>query len=228
MKSAGNNPNIMSMANDLISSLRNSSNHPFRTIYASVELTAQDVHDDVKTLARELGPEDEDPPSSPVRGQDSTLATARRISRLLEYDKLRAMMQQMAQEHAECIYTTRIQASNPNDAEVALLEKIRFGFGFANDDLKTAPFHFVEHIKVETAKNGAEDKVSDHNIERWTQSSTVQDAFTRGYLTSFRFARPVAKFIRKNLKKQSDLLDAEKNLRDNPFHFLETFPLSFS
>lgn len=56
----------------------------------------------------------------------------------------------------------------------------------------------------------------ERKIERWTQSSSFLNAFTRRALNSPRFVRAVAKFIHKILKDQVEDIEKKKRMTDDP------------
>lgn len=125
----------------------------------------------------------------------------------------------MAQEEAERIYTSRVQGPMTKAAEKALSDAFQVVFESAKNGLKNASYHFLKSILTEMAQNGGLDDVFDRNIERWTQSSTFMDAFTRRTLTSSRFVRPVAKIIRKILIEQTKENEQEPKHFDSPVPF---------
>lgn len=53
------------------------------------------------------------------------------------------------------------------------------------------------------------------------QSSVFMNVFRRRALTSTRFVRPVAKFIRENLREQTEAVDRARDSLDFPFIFTQ-------
>lgn len=72
------------------------------------------------------------------------------------------------------------------------------------------------------AQSGKLGKVFDRNIERLTQSLKSEDLFDKFVLAPLPFVRPVAQFIWKIVKKKSEVINNENNLRDASFFIPES------
>lgn len=214
------------MASDSKRNLRNSTNLCFRTVYNSSELTVQVMQYDVKMVAHELESGDKNSALLLLHGHGPTLAPPKYIARLLIYARLRVMIQPMAGEKAERIYTGKVREAMPEQAENGLSDAPLIGIEFANDGLRSTSFHIRKRVVTEAAQNDGLETVFNRNVKRWTQLSTSKDAFEKRVLTSSRFVHPTSKFNQENPKEQFDAIDQKKSARVSPFHFLKTPSLS--
>lgn len=226
LKSAGSNLNATSVASNSERVLRSSNSTSFCAAYADTGCTMHNAQNGPETLAHELKSGDEGPQFLPVQGQEPTLAPRNIIPKPLDNAGLRTTMQQVAEEEAIRIHSSRVKETKLIAVEKALSNTFHLGFKSANDGSKTESYYFVEQILMDVTQNGALDEGFDRNIEHCTQSSTFIDAIFRRALTSSRLFLPAAKFIRNKQTKQSHVIDNENSSRDFPFSFFESLSLS--
>lgn len=222
-RSIGENSDLAPTASDPERILR-SANISFRTTFANPDMS-RDADDQVETLEQTLESDNEGP-SSPL-AREPVHYTDRSVSDILASTDLRAIMRLMAQEEAECIYASRVNPSMTRAAEGALSDVFQVGFDSANAGLKISSHHLVESVLTEMAQKDALDEVFDRSIDRWTQSSPFMDALARRALTSPRFVRPVAKFIRKNMRDQDEEKKTKPEFANLSYPILES-PLASS
>lgn len=70
--------------------------------------------------------------------------------------------------------------------------------------MRTTPYKFIETILRAKAENGKMGEVFDRSINRWSQSTTLMDAFARRALNSPRFTGPVTNFVESHMDKNAE------------------------
>lgn len=129
------------------------------------------------------------------------------------------MMRQRAREKTECIHACRVDPFLSQAAEKSPLNAFSAGSDAVNDGLRISSYHFVLHILTAMAATGGLDKIFDCNIEHWAQCFTFMNAFLQRALPSSQLARPVAKFIERNVKENTQTIEQDAQLMGSPFPF---------
>lgn len=202
----------------------------FRTVFEYPSPTpfedpnhAHDAIDTIKTLDQALESEYEGP-LSPSERQPPQPAPCS-VPDLLGSQDFRAVICLMAQEKAERIYANRMSESLYMAAEEALSDAFQTGLDSANEGLKTSSYHFMEAVFIELMQKVSLDELFNRNIDRWTQSTTFMDAFVARALALPRLVRPVASFIRKNMRAESEKKITETKAPDLPYSLWNHSPL---
>lgn len=183
-----------------------------------------DANDRIESLEQALESDDEGHPS-PSANENSPLL-ARYISNTLALAELRAVMQRIAQDEGERIYASQVNASMTRAAVEALSDVFLLRIDSAKAGLKQSSYHFVESVLMRIAEKGALNEVFDRTIGRWTQSSIFMEVLTKRVLASSRFVRPVAEFIRKNMRDNEEERKAEIQISDIPNPVPESLSVS--
>lgn len=126
-------------------------------------------------------------------------------------------MRQLFREEAKRLYASRLQTFLTQAAEEAGWDIFRTGFELLKGGLKNSSYVFIEHMFTKMTHNSLLKDVFDCSIKRWTQSSVDMNAFTKNALVFSRFVRQVAKFMRENLKEQSEVIDRKRKSLHAPF-----------
>lgn len=147
---AGNNSDIMLMADNPEHILRNSTNPWFRTVYINTGRTRHSKQDDLETLAHGQESEDEGSSSILVQGHDPTSSPPKPILDLLKNAELRETRRQMAHRKGARMNSSRVKETVSQAAKATRSDAFKISYECANDDLKITPFHFVKQILMET------------------------------------------------------------------------------
>lgn len=69
--------------------------------------------------------------------------------------------------------------------------------------MKDTPYRYIKAVLATMSKKGPLDGISNHSFERWTQSATFMDAFTRRELNLRCFTRPVPNVSKSHMEKSA-------------------------
>lgn len=199
-RSIGNSPDLALTASDPKRILR-SANCSFQAAFASPDMN-RDADNQVKPLEHALEYDNKGPPSSLAR--EPAHSPAQLTPERLASAEFRKTVRLMAQEEVERTYESRVSVFITRAAEEALFNALKIGYKSENAGLKNTSYHLVKSVLTEMAHKRALDEVVNRNIKRWTKSSTFIDPFAKRALTTPRFVRPAAKFIRKIMCDQDD------------------------
>lgn len=104
----------------------------------------------------------------------------------------------------------QIKAAIANAAEDDLSESFQMGFELRKGGQKNISYDFIKRVLSKMAHNGVQNDLLDLSIQQWKQSLLFMFDFARRVLSSFRYVRPMAKFVLQNLKDQYKVINRAK------------------
>lgn len=128
-------------------------------------------------------------------------------------------MGQMAQEEAESIHASRVDAFLSKVVKKALSDALLAGSNAIKDEFRASLYQLVMYILKKMAATGGPEEIFDHDKERWAQDFPFMDAFVQSALTSPRLVRPVIKFIKLIVTETTQAIEPNRKLVDLPIFF---------
>lgn len=174
---ARKNPNMEPIASSPKRISRISASLCFRTMFANEGFTRPKLQDQVGMLAHALESKNKDSPSTSIQVRGSTTAPPRCATKLLAIAELTAVMHQTTKKEAKRVYKNKAKASMAKEAENALFEAFKIGFGSFYDGQKITSFYFVNCRIKKMQQTNALVSLFDHNKKPWLRSSTFLGAF---------------------------------------------------